>query len=187
MSCGCGCNGDASRHFTLPDAATLRGSIGRCLIPVVDRVRDVRVGMGLRPYLVRILRTKWVGGDVRGQGTEHVIHTLTLLPVPKLIDIGSLSEIATPVGIDETGVVMVTEISGAYSEEVLLGRDAEGTPVGPDVNVWYEVEFIRPDGKPGERRRFTIRAAPSYEPEKFQWVVRLERAREGRGLDGTLR
>lgn len=174
-----------SRHFTLPTAQTLRDSLAQCLIPVVDAVRDISTQLGFRAYIIRVIRTRW-SGLVRGQGLELIDHTLTILPVPKMSDLSSLAEIVTQIGLDETGSVVLTEVSGAYGEDVLLGRDGSGNPPEPEAQVFYEIEFIRPDGQPGERRRFFPSGAPSYDPAKFQWTVRLERAREGRDRMGDL-
>jgi hypothetical protein len=149
-------------------------------------LRDLRVRFGLRPYIVRIIRTQWTTGE-RGEGAEYVSHVLDLLPTPLVADLSALTEIVQPIGLDEIGSVVLSEISGRYTEDQLRGLDIDGTPVGEDEQIFYEIEFPRPDGRAGERRRFFLRSAPAYQPERFQWTLRLEQAREGRSRAGELR
>lgn len=186
MSCSCGCGGDRARHFSKLSGRDLACTIARRLIPTVDNARDIRVRLGFRPYQVSIVRTRWDGGR-RGVGVEIVFHQLSILPVPKLQDMTTLLEIMTPVGHDETGQLLLSQISGAYSEDVLMGRDGDGRDVDPDQQVYYEVEFTSTSGKPSERRRFYPRGAPWYEPENFQWSIKLERSRESRARNGDPR
>lgn len=184
MSCGCGCAGQALRHATLLAGRDLACTPGQQLIGVVDRLRDLRSQFGLRPYLVTIVREQWSGGR-RGVGVATVTGVLNILPVPKVMDLTSLSEVSSPGGITEEGNLLVTEISGAYSEDVLMGNDAEGRPPDPDANVFWEIAFTRPDGGQSAPRRFAPASAPHYDAEGFGWQVRLERARPDRRRDGS--
>lgn len=172
--------------MTIPTAGLIQHSIGRRLVPVADRLRDIRVRFGLRPYLIRMIRTKWSGG-ARGAGVETVTDVHEILPVPKLISLDSLQEIASVVGADEVGSVILSEISGRYTEEILKGQNPDGAPLATDERLYYEVEFIKPDGTPGDKRRFNLKGIPTYEAEKMQWVIRLDKARDGRDRQGNPR
>ena len=173
-------------EFTHVTPALLRESLGRDLIDVVDCARDIASELGVRPYVVRIVRTRWSGG-ARGAGVEEVMSALDLLPTPKVSDLSGLAEVLQPVGLDEVGGVQVEEISGRFSEEELRFLSADGAAPEPQESVWWEIEFIRHDGKPGQRRRFALSGAPEYLPTRVQWRVRLTKAHEDRGRDGVPR
>lgn len=208
-TCGGGCVGSCTSNpcapgFALPvpgvgpqDDPTLRsglaqptplcGTLARGLIGVADSLRNLYAAFGLRPYVVRLIKTRWSGGR-RGVGAEYVTSDVPLLPVPLVSDISSLSEIVTPAGLDEFGEVALTQLSGAYTEDFLRGHDPEGRPASVDEQVYYEIEFPPPcTGADGERRRFLLRGAPHYQADAFGWTVRLERARQDRARNGDPR
>jgi len=184
MGCGCGspCTCTTKEGFTVPDAGTLKCSLARKLIPVVDRIRDLYTQLGARPYRVWIIRTRFAG-QRRGVGVEQVTHELELLPTPLVVDLRSLSEMVTPVGVNEQGIVQLQYISGRYTEEQLIGVGPEGSPVASNETVYYEIEFFRADGGPSERRRFRLDSAPQYNSTQFQWLVTLGSTIENRARD----
>lgn len=165
--------------FTKVTPNGLTNSLATAAIPLADALRDLYTQFGLRRYTVSIVTTRWTGAR-RGVGQEVVERSTLLQPTPLLTDLAGVQEIAQAVGLDEIGSVAITEISGAYSEEILRGLDVEGNPPEPNVQVYYEILFVYPNGDPGERRRFFIKGVPEYQPGKFQWFVRLERARMDR-------
>jgi hypothetical protein len=171
-------------RFTRFTDRQFQRTLGQQLIPVVDGLRDIYSQFGLRPYVVRVLRTRWTGGE-RNHGQERVDLVRDVLPTPRLMDISALMEVVTAVGRDEVGEIVVTEISGGYTEDELLGLDGLGQDPPEDVSAYYEIEFLRVDGLPGEKRRFQIRGAPNYMPARFQWSVRLERTRPDRLRGGA--
>lgn len=165
--------------FTVPTVDLMNRSLASKLIPVVDKVRDVNTQLGMRPYRVRIVRTRFAGGR-RGVGPESVVHELELLPTPKVIDMSSLIEVVTPVGINEQGVVQLQKISGRYTEEQLLGVGPNGDAVASNEAVYFEIEFFRRDGAPAERRRLQRDALPTYSASNAEWQVTLVSAIENR-------
>lgn len=184
MACGCGdpCTCTTKDGFTVPDAQTLACTLGQKLIPAVDRIRDLYTRFGARPYRVHIVRTR-SSGPTRGVGVEQVVQELELLPVPMVVDMRSLTEMVTPVGVNEQGIVQLQYISGRYTEEQLLGFGPSGAPVAPNETVYYEITFFRRDGRPAERRRFVRDSVPSYNALQFQWMVTLVSALENRSRD----
>lgn len=102
-----------------------------------------------------------------------------------VVDMRSLSEIVTPVGVNEQGTVQLQYISGRYTEEQLLGFGPDGTGVASNETVYYEIEFFRADGAPAQRRRFRIDSAPTYNATQFQWLITLGQANENRNRDRT--
>jgi hypothetical protein len=209
MACGCGCGAASpcgappfSRPIPSPgpqptppavvsDTAKLLplcGTLARTLVPVADSLRDLFTTFGLRPYVVNIVRTRWSSGK-RGVGVEVVQpNPIALLPTPLLTDMSAVTEVNTPIGLDEFGEVLVQQISGRYTDDFLRGLDRDGRPPEPDEQVYYEVEFPPPcEGREGQRRRFVIKGAPMYFAGRFQWHVRLERARQDRARSGDPR
>lgn len=171
----------------VPQPVPLCGTLARGLIGVADSIRNLYTSFGLRPYAVRLVKTRWSNGR-RGSGTESVVFSTPILPTPLVADIDSLAEVNTPIGLDEFGEVALTQVSGAYTEDFLRGHDAEGRPVAVDEQIYFEVEFPPPcSGGDATRRRFTLRGAPMYRADQFQWSLRLERARQDRARNGDSR
>lgn len=135
----------------------------------------------MRPYVVRVVHTRWSAG-ARNLGEESIIgDPIVILPTPLVRDLSSLVNVVSPIGSDERGSLMVTEISGCYTEEQLRGfDDIDGSPVPADQSYFWEIEFIRADGIHSEKRRFNLGAAPFYRADDFSWQVTLERARPER-------
>ena len=174
------------RGFTKTDPARFGSSLAQRLIPTVDGIRDLATSLGMRPYRVSIVRTRWSGGK-RGSGVEQVVCETLIEPTPKVTDMSGVAEMLSPVGIDELGSIVVTQISGRYTEEFLRGIGDDGKQPASDEQVYYEVVFFKPGDGDGERRRFTIKSAPSYRPGGVQWSVNLERTREARDRSGAPR
>ena len=172
--------------FTKATGNTIRGSLVRRLIPTADKLRDLYTKFGLRAYSVRIIRTRWSGGS-RGMGVESVSFTRLVEPTPKVSALDALTATVTGIGRMDEGTLYVTEISGTYTEEMLRGVDDDGTEPGADEDVYWEVEFVRPDGKEGERRRFVPSAVPAYDPGGLQWSVTLVRQQQSRARNGEVR
>jgi hypothetical protein len=166
----------------------LCGTLARGVIPVVDRLRNLYTTFGLRPYVVTLVKTRWSGGR-RSVGVELLVdNPVALLPTPLLSDLTAVAHVVTPVGLDEFGGVLLSEVSGSYTEDFLRGHDGEGRPVQPDEQFYYEVEFPPPcEGRDGDRRRFVMKGAPMYFADRFQWTIQLERARMDRTRAGDPR
>lgn len=162
-----------SRDFTLPAAGGPATCIER-VAPCIDMVRDIQTKLGLRQYVVSLVRTRWTGGE-RGDGVEQVVSTEPLLPVPKVQELVALSATNTNVGEQEFGSLTVSEISIRYTEAQLTGA-----PVGVDENFYWEIEFVGGQQPAQRKRRFTVNAPPSQNPENFEWTIKLARALEDR-------
>jgi len=170
--------------FTPVTSQQIKGTLARKFVGLGDTLRNMLTTFGLRTYRVSLVGIQWSGGE-RGVGTPTVLSELLILPTPKLVDMTALTEIVQPIGLDEAGSVQVEQISGTFTEEQLLGRDANGNDIPADQEFFWEIEFPRLDGKPGEKRRFFPRGAPMYYPGRLQWVVRLEKGHSNRQRDGS--
>lgn len=168
--------------YTDPTALQFGKTLAQKLVPVADRLRDLYTKFGLRPYKVRVVRIRWTSGQ-RGVGAPVVESTLDLLPTPLVLDLTTMTEIVHPIGLDEVGIIAVSEISGRFTDGQLRAMDTRGQPPGADEEVFYEIEFPRPDGSI-DKRRFYLRAAPHYFASKFYWQVRLEKAHPDRQANG---
>ena len=98
--------------FTSPDGSKDR--LASRLIRVADRMRDIRVKLGLRPYMVHLVRTRWEGG-VRGKGEEIVISDVEILPVPLVSDLNGLALTVGPAVFDEIGTVVLSETASPWT------------------------------------------------------------------------
>ena len=176
------------QRFDDPTKMRLSGTLAQKLIPVADGIRNLFTRFGLRTYKVRIVRIRWAGGR-RGLGVPTVASELDIFPTPLVQDLTTLTEIATPVGLDESGVIVVSEISGRFTDDQLRFLDADGEEPGPDENVFYEIEYPQPDrlSATSVKRRFFLQGAPYYSAGRFQWSVRLVKANEDRSRQGDPR
>lgn len=170
-------------RFTKATQQTVDESLATELIDVADDMRDLYTEFGVRRYVVRRLMIRW-SGERRGEGSQFVELSEEILPTPKVLDLETLTEVVNPAGVDEIGTIVLTQISGRYTEEQLRGVTARGEDLDLNQDFFYEIEFILANGKDTFRRRFFPRGVPTYVPEQLQWQVRLERQRDDRLPNG---
>lgn len=172
--------------FTRLSGDQLSRSFASSLIPVADTIRDLYTQFGLRNYQVSIIVTGWTSGR-RGIGEEYVKRELEILPTPLVQGLDAVMESLNSIGLVEEGTASLSEISGRYTEEQLLGRFDGVLDIQQDEQVFYEIHFPLKDGNPGVRRRFAAKTAPYYSASLFAWSVSLERSRPDRKKNGDLR
>lgn len=128
-----------------------------------------------------------MGGRRRGDGPSEIVKVWPILPIPKVGDASSLTQLLSADQLRETGTIIVSEISNAYSEDTLLGRP-DGKPLPPDEWVFWEIAWVGPDGRCGQPRRFNVQGAPTYIPGTAEWQITLVRSHEDRErITGVLR
>ena len=169
--------------FTLPTPLQYQGTLARALVHCVDQVRDINTQLGLRPYVVRLVHTRWSSGE-RGAGVEQVISVVPITPIPKIETISALDVNYSSVGGQENGCLRVSQISGRYTEDQLLGRTYDGNPIDEDTNFFYEIEYRGGNG-PQHMRRFYVSGAPQKSPGGVQWEIEIQRSNQDRLYDGT--
>lgn len=155
---------------------TLAAKLG----PVADKIRDLSSVFGLRPYIVRLVRTRWTG-EVRGDGVEEVIWSKDFVPTPKLDNnLGSIDMQLQNIGLDEQGSLRVSQISTSYTEQELLGKTADNQSIPLNETFFWEIEFMRRDGTQPIKRRFYPDTLPTLDPGNCQWVINIKRAQGDR-------
>lgn len=177
----CSCD-RLTEKFTQLKGDQIRDALIPDLTCVVDDIRDLYTVLGARPYSVTLVWTRWSGGS-RDVGVEEVFKQCPLLPTPKVSDLSNLDKEVFSIGSEEVGGIRVSQISPRFNEDQLIGQETDGTPIPPDQNFYYEVEFFRADGA-NTRRRFAPSSAPNLDPTKFQWWIDLRRAWQDRTRDG---
>lgn len=185
---GCGCSGCSAGTACVKFTPAARGAAKACrLSRMWDRARDMKVRAGLRPYSVSIVRVRSNGARRRGDGVSDVVKEWPILPVPKMGDLTAVQEIVSADQLREVGTVLLSEISLSYSEDVLLGRGPDGSPVPADEVVFYEVRFLDAAGRETQRRRFVPASAPFARTETAEWTITLARAPVDRDRRGGAR
>lgn len=150
---------------------------------VVDDMRQLATDVGLRPYRVFSVVTRWTGG-ARGQGREVLELERELLPTPKLVEPRGLRRDPGPAGAVERGEMRLVEVSPRYTEDDI--RALFHTQPLPDGRQGFiEVRIDERDGST-VRRRFAVTGVPFRDVDRFQWTVRLVRQDEDRGRAGEL-
>lgn len=166
--CGCGCH-----RFTPPAAA---GAAAARLSAMWDRARDSLSRAGLRPYGVSIVRARAAGMRARGDGPTEIVGQWPILPTPKIGDLTAISQVLDADQLREQGQVLLSEISLSYSEDMLLGRGEDGSPIPPGDAVFYEIRYFDAQGRSTTRMRFVAASRPSANTERGEWTILLVRA-----------
>lgn len=181
----CSKSDEACTCSTFSSVPDVQGGIAYDLGCVVDALRDLNTQLGMRAYEVRLVWTQWTGGE-RGAGEEFVLHECVIMPTPKVASVSALQREVTEIGALEVGALEVTEISPKYQEAYLTGK-LDGRSLPEDVNFYYEIVLYPPHVQEPMRRRFLLSGVPSYEPQEFQWRVKLTRASADRTTGGDPR
>ncbi len=165
-----------------------RNSLANRLSRVVDRVRQVDVRLGNRPYNVFLCWTKW-GGDERGEGVQEIVCRIPLVPTPLVDDLTSVSLSGFGAGVLPVGSFRVREVSASYSIQLLTGKvlPEKEDQVPHPYDFFYEVvedgRHQQCEGRP-VRPRFRLFATPYLDAKNQQWVLVLERTSGDMGQDG---
>lgn len=174
-------------RWTVHSPESWRGSLASRVVTLEDRGREIESRLGFRPYSLWVVQTVWAGGR-RGNGHEEVVQEVAILPNPKISDLTGIQLMVTPAMVQEQGTILVSGISGRYTEDQLMAKAPDGTPEGQQVSTWWEVMFLPGCGPgSGERIRFASKSRPNYDPDVGAWAVTLTRSYEGRARSGLLR
>jgi hypothetical protein len=167
-----------------PDEAkrTLANRLG----PRVDRLRQFSTNFGLRPYRVFLVWTRY-SGDERGEGDEHELRRVEVLPTPRVTALDNLTYGPVSTGVLPSGSVRIDRVSTTFTEDQLMGRLANGDSLPNPRDFFYE---IVEDGRTSEapaRLKFRPLSNPALLPGKQMWTLMLERISEDRTRAGKSR
>lgn len=154
----------------MPAAVLNDGLLGDVLVGVVDDIRrEIRAALGTRPYRVAIVTRRWSGARC-GEGTPTDT-VLELDPAPMVTDLSARIDLR-PMGRDEEGDILLTEVSLRYTE-------AELHPIGNDSTEWaYVIKDAH--GQQIRRRFFTVTKQPDarrgdHVGDATDWAVTLKK------------
>ena len=158
--------------------ATLANRLGR----IADRVRQFSTSFGLRSYRIFLVWSTFTGEE-RGEGTEHEIQRIEILPTPRVAELTSLQAASYGAGVLGTGSLRADLISVKLAESTLngtfipgRGQDTGSFPNG--IDFWWE---LRSDGRGLDIPvpiRFRLAASPVLLPGQVGWAVVLEKQEE---------
>lgn len=100
-------------------------ALAQRLQPTVDRLRARMTRFGLRPYQVFMVWTRWSGAE-RGEGAEHELARIEIVPRPKVDDLTRVSLSPFSAGILPVGSLSVSEVSGMLTADNLRGYAVPG-------------------------------------------------------------
>jgi hypothetical protein len=148
--------------------APLSNDVLSDLVADIDEIRDDAFDcFGTRPYRVWLERRQWDGGRL-GLGNLTKLSETEIVPRPLLMR--WLDGRLVPSGLDETGRLVLTEVSLTFSEDELYPKDV-------DVDAGEEFVYRIEDGQ-GQGlspRYFVVRRPPMPDRRKrMGWEVELE-------------
>lgn len=154
-----------------------RRSLASRLSPIADKLRQIAVDKGLRPYRVALVWTKF-GGEAEGEGTEREVKRVEILPTPKVVNLDSITFNQFHPGMFPIGSIRVERVSASFSDDLLRGLVVP-SPEDLVPQPWtfsYEV-FLdgRHEGQPPQRWRFRLLSQPFLQPGKEGWTLMLAR------------
>jgi len=139
-----------------------------------DRLRQIAVKFGLRPYRVFLVWTRWTGGE-HGAGEEVEMRRVELLPSPQVKT--SVQRTLLNPGVFPTGTVAVSRVSATYPNALLTGEQppagAEGEGLKKPWDFFYELQL---DGRQGDNpavRRYRLVDDASVVPGNMEWSFTL--------------
>lgn len=160
-----------------------RKSLAHRLGPKVDRIRQIATRLGVRPYRVFLVWSKFTGSEV-GEGSELYIRTIELLPTPVVMSMDGISLNPFAQGVLPIGSVRLTRVSSQMTFDQLTGRLAHEDSLPEPYDFFYEiVEDGRGDPEP-VRQRFRLLSQPARRAGKLDWIIGLERSSEDRTRKG---
>lgn len=186
-----------------------RRSFANRFAPRADRLRQIAVKFGVRPYRVALVWTKW-GGPERGRGREIEIGRTEILPTPLVRGLDNVQRMFFSGGLLPVGSIRVTEISALFTQDQLTGLavprdacDAESlTPPRLDeakrlqrpsvqslpepLDFFWEVFEDGRGDNPSDKTRYRLSAWPMRNAEQVSWECLLERVSNDPNRDGSL-
>ncbi len=163
-----------------------RKTIVHRLGPRVDRIRQIATKIGVRPYRVFLVWSKF-SGDEAGEGTETYVKTIEILPTPVVMSLDGIALNPFSAGVLPIGSVRLTRVSPQLTFDQLTGRvvpKEHEDHIPEPYDFFYEImEDGRGDHDP-LRQRFRLLNNPTRRAGKVDWIIGLERMSEDRNREG---
>lgn len=160
-----------------------------------DRLRQLAVNVGVRPYRVFLTWTYWDAGTERGEGDEKLYRRIEILPTPRVTSLDSVSFSIFHAGTLPVGSVKVDRISAsAFTEDMLLGKAFPDDPlpfgeklgekhIPEPYEFFYEIVEDGRGDNPAKRNRFRPLNRPFRRAGKLDFTIMLERSGQDRTRD----
>lgn len=154
--------------------ATLTNRLGR----VADNVRQLATTLGARPYRAFLVWTRW-DGEERGEGIEHEVRRIEILPTPRLSSLDAVTFSLYHAGTLPVGSVKLDRISVVQFTQDLLTGNWLPLPHEDFIPEPYEFFYeVVEDGRgddPPVRSKFRLLSTPFRRATQVDWTVMLER------------
>lgn len=160
----------------MPGSATLDpDQLVDGLVADIDDLRGLADEFGTRQFRLYAVTRTWAGGEV-GEGDDGFTDSeVEIAPPPKVDPYVELGFKLQPCGIDEAGVVKLSEVSLSYSLQDLVGYPPGGS-LEPGVERVFKLRENYGQGHPD--RTFYLDKSPAADREKtIGWVVWLRKVR----------
>ena len=168
----------------------------------LGRLRQIATNLGARSVRVWLVWTHWDGADGRGDGVEHLVKELEILPTPEVISLDGVALNAFGGGVVPVGSVRLKGVHVThYTFDLLRGavipecfnhqtgkmkvlQRTEHIVGAKGDDFFYE---LREDGRgdcPAQRWRFALVGYPVRKESDAEWQVVLVRQGGDRDRQG---
>lgn len=171
-----------------------RATLANRLGPTVDRIRQIATNLGVRPYRVFLVWTRWSGSE-RGEGNEQEVLRVEVLPTPRVTSLDNVSFSPMHAGVLPVGSLRVDRISVATLPSCfpttydLLRGHMVPTPHEDQTPEPFEFFYeVIEDGRgdcPPVRAKYRLLSVPFRRAGKVDWTVTLERESQDNFRDGA--
>lgn len=158
-------------------ALEAKKSLANRLVRVGDNIRQLATKFGARPYRVQLVWYQWTGAEI-GAGDRREIQRIEVLPTPLVESLDKLALSPSGAGIIRIGDVRITEISGTFTRDELLGKwvpGAHSQEAKEPVEFFYEIFEDGRGDDPVNVQRFRTSSEPWRQADEVEWRIMLAR------------
>ncbi len=156
----------------MPGSASLAANLVNELVPVADELRELRTDFGVNAWNVsRVVRT-WGGSRPGENDDDDYTDVATEIEPTPLVgwadEHGRVRFDLPPTGLNESGEIVLAEVSLTYTEAELSGQSASA-----NVEILYLLEDAQGNGMAD--RYFVVSTPPAPDREKtIGWRIGLK-------------
>ena len=169
----------------------VKSSLMNRLVPTIDKIRQLPVNLGLRPYRVFMVHILWSGERI-GEGQPQETSRREILPTPRIRDMSATTEVLSAFGRTEEGGIVVDRISAKFSEDDLMGVTPDLIdPAMPRTgkrngDFFWEVQENRPGTPNPIPRRYVPSGTPTLMRGGVHWRIPLNKQMVNRSRNQTM-